>query len=165
MQETEQIISLYHTGFIVCLSLTFLFAALSVFFFFKFKIRNVFDFRTGRAEKRKIKQMEEENAKTGKLRQEDITPNTTSDLYRTPSGNIPPVIYSGAESAGQTSTETEAVPQGSAETELLHQTPETECGETTLLTETAPEEKAKPVFSGKFEVVKEQMWVHTNEII
>ena len=60
MQETEQLITLYHTGFIIFLILTILFAALSVLLFFLFKIRRVFDYLTGRAEKRTIRQMEEE---------------------------------------------------------------------------------------------------------
>ena len=70
MQETEQLIAIYHTGFIICLCLTILFAVLSVVIFFRFKIRRVFDFLTGRAQKRTIRQMEEENAQTGKLRQD-----------------------------------------------------------------------------------------------
>ena len=44
--------------------LTILFAALSIFLFFFLRIRNVFDNMTGRAEKRTIRMMEEENAKT-----------------------------------------------------------------------------------------------------
>ena len=63
MQETEQLITLYHTGFIIFLILTILFAALSVLLFFLFKIRRVFDYLTGRAEKDRVfRQMEEENA-------------------------------------------------------------------------------------------------------
>lgn len=93
MQETEQLITLYHTGFIIFLILTILFAALSVLLFFLFKIRRVFDYLTGRAEKRTIRQMEEENAQTGKLRQDTYIPESTGDLYTTPSGSIPPIIY------------------------------------------------------------------------
>ena len=37
--------------------------------------------------------MEQENAKTGKLREDTFIPGTTGDLYKTPSGSIPPVIY------------------------------------------------------------------------
>lgn len=93
MQETEQLITLYHTGFIIFLILTILFAGLSVLLFFLFKIRRVFDYLTGRAEKRTIRQMEEENAQTGKLRQDTFIPDSTGDLYKTPSGSIPPIIY------------------------------------------------------------------------
>ena len=67
MQETEQLISLYHTAFIVFLILTIVFALISVLIFFQFRIKDVFDFKTGRGQKRTIRQMEEENAKTGKI--------------------------------------------------------------------------------------------------
>ena len=70
MQAAEQTISLYHTLFLIFLVLTVIFALLSILLFFTFRIRQVFDFLTGRGEKRTIRQMEEENAKTGKLRQE-----------------------------------------------------------------------------------------------
>lgn len=238
MQETEQLIALYHTGFIICLILTILFAALSVFIFFMFKIRRVFDFLTGRAEKRTIKQMEEENAQTGKLRQDTYIPESTGDLYTTPSGSIPPVIYppTGEVATGGEPTEkirtnvshvqtpegqsgsaacrddrTEIMPEGSEETTLLHGdgseettllnggTEETTLlngsadekteildnggpaaneatvplygaqGETMLLTpeleKAMQEERAKKAYSGRFEIIKETMLIHTEERI
>ena len=61
--QSEQIINILHIGFIICLVLTILFAALSVFFFFQFKIRDVFNAITGRAQRKSVQQMEEENAK------------------------------------------------------------------------------------------------------
>ena len=90
--QSEQIINILHIGFIICLVLTILFAALSVFFFFQFKIRDVFNAITGRAQRKSVQQMEEENAKTGKLRQDYYSTPTSSDLYTTPSGRIPPVM-------------------------------------------------------------------------
>lgn len=90
--QSEQIINILHIGFIICLVLTILFAALSVFFFFQFKIRDVFNAITGRAQRKSVQQMEEENAKTGKLRQDYYSAPTSSDLYTTPSGRIPPVM-------------------------------------------------------------------------
>lgn len=50
--QSEQIINILHFGFIICLVLTILFAALSVFFFFQFKIRDVFNAITGRRSER-----------------------------------------------------------------------------------------------------------------
>ena len=81
MQGTEQIIAVYQAGFIACLCLAVVFAALTIFIFFKLKIRQVFDFLTGREQRRTIKQMEQENAKTGKLREDTFIPGTTGDLY------------------------------------------------------------------------------------
>lgn len=134
MLEAE-FINLYHTGFIVCLCLMILFIGISIILFFVFRIRDVFDFMTGRGQKRTIRMMEEANARTGKLR-EDYIPNTSSDLQRTPSGSIPAVSYpvtqptdTGREPTAkiprQVSAEektyapTAAPSEGSEETELL----------------------------------------------
>lgn len=213
MQETEQIIAIYHTGFIICLCLTILFAVLSVVIFFRFKIRRVFDFLTGRAQKRTIRQMEEENAQTGKLRQDTYVPETTGDLYKTPSGSIPPVIYppTGEVATGSEPTEkmhtngsvsqgderTEILPEGSEETTLLQGDGSEETtllnggaeettllsgsadettvplygaqGETMLLTpeleKAMREEHEKKAYSGRFEIIKETMLIHTEERI
>ena len=134
MLEAE-FINLYHTGFIVCLCLMILFIGISIILFFVFRIRDVFDFMTGRGQKRTIRMIEEANARTGKLR-EDYIPNTSSDLQRTPSGSIPAVSYpvtqptdtgreptakiprqAGAEE--KTYAPTAAPSEGSEETELL----------------------------------------------
>lgn len=235
MQETEQLITLYHTGFIIFLILTILFAALSVLLFFLFKIRRVFDYLTGRAEKRTIRQMEEENAQTGKLRQDTFIPESTGDLYKTPSGSIPPIIYppTGEMATGGDPTEkmhtgasqtqpymqaqgdvsrgdekTELLPDGSEETTLLNGGSEettllggnaagmqgssadekTEIlnnggsadndaatpmygaqGETMLLTpeleKAMQEERQKKPYSGRFEIIKDMMLIHTEERI
>lgn len=225
MQETEQLITLYHTGFIIFLILTILFAALSVLLFFLFKIRRVFDYLTGRAEKRTIRQMEEENAQTGKLRQDTYIPESTGDLYTTPSGSIPPVIYppTGEVATGGEPTEkmhtgvsrkdekTELLPEGSEETTLLQGDGSEETtllnggseettllngnadektellnnggssdsdaaapmygtqGETMLLTpeleKAMQEERQKKPYSGRFEIIKDMMLIHTEERI
>lgn len=246
MQETEQLITLYHTGFIIFLILTILFAALSVLLFFLFKIRRVFDYLTGRAEKRTIRQMEEENAQTGKLRQDTFIPESTGDLYKTPSGSIPPIIYppTGEMATGGDPTEkmhngasqtqpymqaqgdvsrgdekTELLPDGSEETTLLNGDGSEETtllnggseettllggnaagmqgssadekteilnnggsadndaatpmygaqGETMLLTpeleKAMQEERKKKPYSGRFEIIKDMMLIHTEERI
>lgn len=64
-------ISFFHTAFSVCVAFSILFFVVSVALFFVFDIKNIFDMRTGRAEKQKIREMEEENALTGRL----INPN------------------------------------------------------------------------------------------
>ena len=209
MQAAEQTISLYHTLFLIFLVLTVIFALLSILLFFTFRIRQVFDFLTGRGEKRTIRQMEEENAKTGKLRQEYAGINTSSDLYRTPSGSIPPTLYpttgkmyTGTEPTEQTSSSQHqehmadsrmsldgSAPtdmlggqaEGSEETTLLHKNEGDE--ETTLLNKNDSSEvqdsesktvvlnqemlaaaaMAKAV--GRFEIIKESIWIHTDERI
>ncbi len=110
--QSEQIINILHIGFIICLVLTILFAALSVFFFFQFKIRDVFNAITGRAQRKSVQQMEEENAKTGKLRQEYYSAPTSSELYTTPSGRIPPIMHAQQDMGTQA--------DGAAYTEKIH---------------------------------------------
>ena len=72
MMETnpEKLIGLYHNGFIICIAFSILFLIVSVILFFVFHIKDIFDVKTGRAQKRKIDEMEKENALTGRL----ITP-------------------------------------------------------------------------------------------
>lgn len=67
MDNTEQLIAIYHTGFIVCAVLFVVGILLAVAFFFMFDIRNIFLIRTGRAKQQAIEEMEERNLKTGKL--------------------------------------------------------------------------------------------------
>ena len=172
MQETEQLISLYHTAFIVFLILTIVFALISVLIFFQFRIKDVFDFKTGRGQKRTIRQMEEENAKTGKLRQEYASANTSSDLYRTPDSRT--------SLDGRDQTEAlDNLAEGSEETTLLRENEGSE--ETTLLggnSEPAYSSESETVVLnqdmlaaamaksvGRFEIVKESMWIHTDERI
>ena len=72
MQELERMINIYHTAFIVFLILTIVFLAVSIFLFFKFNIRGIFDMRTGRGARKTIQKMQEMNAQTGKLRQDVV---------------------------------------------------------------------------------------------
>ena len=58
MREAEQLIAVYHMGFLVCLCLTVAFSLLSTVLFFRFRIRRVFGYITGRAEKRSVKTAE-----------------------------------------------------------------------------------------------------------
>ena len=68
--DSESLIGLYHSGFIICLAFAILFFIVSVVLFFVFHIKEIFDMKTGRAQKKKIDEMEKENALTGRL----ITP-------------------------------------------------------------------------------------------
>ena len=68
MQQIQQQINMFHTLFYVCLGLCIVFMILSVIFFFKFDIRNIFNARTGRSLRKTVQSMEEKNARTGSLR-------------------------------------------------------------------------------------------------
>lgn len=79
MDNTEQLINIYHTGFIVCVVLFVIGVLLAVACFFLFDIRNIFMLRTGRAKQRTIEEMQARNQKTGKL---------SSDVPYTDSGSL-----------------------------------------------------------------------------
>lgn len=154
MQELEQMISIYHTAFIVCLILGILFLLITVFLFFKFDIRKIFDMKTGRGAKRSIQKMEEINARTGKLRQ-DMVPYTPLRLK--PEERITyPVTAANPTAPGPGQSE------GSQETVSLYQTPET-----TILSEsmTKEDQQRKREFPGAFKIEKEIIWVHTKEVL
>ena len=67
MDNTEQLIAIYHTGFIVSILVMCIGLALAVLFFFVFDIKNIFMIRTGRAKQKSIADMQERNLQTGKL--------------------------------------------------------------------------------------------------
>lgn len=87
MENTEQLINIYHTGFIVCAVLLVVGIALAVACFFMFDIKNIFMLRTGRAKQQTIAEMQARNQKTGKLSMD--TPYTDSGSLKQPgkSGN------------------------------------------------------------------------------
>lgn len=140
MQETEKIISLYHTGFIVCLVLFILFLLVTVLLFFRFDIRNVIDLRTGRGAKKTIQKMEEINAKTGKLRQE-MTAQTPSVLRPEERVILPPT------------EETVCIKK---ETEVMN---------TDVLGPPGGQKIRQQELPGAFKIIKDNMWVHTDEFI
>lgn len=85
MEQIQQKIDLFNTLFYVCLGLCIFCLILSIIFFFKFDIVNIFNARTGRSVKKTVQHMEEINARTGQLRRPTGRGNTGT-LSR--SGNI-----------------------------------------------------------------------------
>lgn len=67
MNDAEHLISLYHTGFFVCLVLAVVFLLITVLLFFRFHIPALFAARSGRAMRKSIQEIEEKNARTGRL--------------------------------------------------------------------------------------------------
>jgi len=63
-------ISLYNTLFYVSMGVAALGLAMAVFFFFYFDIPAVYAMMTGKARKETVRRMEEQNARTGRLRME-----------------------------------------------------------------------------------------------
>lgn len=101
----EGTITILNTGFAICVAFSILFFIVSVVLFFVFDIKRIFDMKTGRAEKQKIREMEEENALTGRL----INPNLKSDNGKNQKGRIKQ--HSGfSEKLNRIKNNTQAVP-------------------------------------------------------
>ncbi|WP_346911243.1 hypothetical protein [Faecalicatena orotica] len=180
MQELEKMINIYHTGFTVCLILACIFFAVSCVLFFRFNIRGIIDMKTGRGAKKTIQKMEEINAKTGKLRQDMVshTPSSLSPEERISYPVTAPNLNVQAEARvqGSTGVHQESVHagaqpgqiteplggDGSQETTLLYQSEET-----TVLSQNLQKQAAEPevTLPGPFKIIKETMWVHTEEVL
>ena len=101
----EGTINILNTGFAICVAFSILFFVVSIVLFFVFDIKRIFDMKTGRAEKQKIREMEEENALTGRL----INPNLKSDNGKNQKGRIKQ--HSGfSEKLNRIKNDTQAVP-------------------------------------------------------
>ncbi len=163
MQELERMINIYHTAFLIFLILTVVFLVVSVFLFFWFDIRGIFDLRSGRGARKTIQKMQELNDQTGKLRQSPVTAT--------------PVKLSGEERIAAPVTEKKGTPlyeENAQQTELLSRQAgqkDAVCevvGETTLLSPEQTQETPQPEkrkLPGVFRIEKEILWVHTNEVI
>ena len=68
-----QMIEIFNVCFWVCLIFAILFFVVSIVQFFVFDIRGIFNFKTGRAQAKTIKEMEIANESTGRLRVEGKT--------------------------------------------------------------------------------------------
>lgn len=168
MQELEQTINLYHTAYLVCLVLAVIFLAITVFLFFKLEILKIFDWKTGRDRKRSIQKMEEMNDRTGKLRTDaDETPVRLRAENRVVHPTQP-----NRELHAQVSTQSVITPPptsdgaGAEDTTILNDVSETSLlydPGTTVLSQNPLAVSGKSV--GKFVVVKEIMWVHTEEVL
>ncbi len=62
------LISVLNVAFIICLAMTILFFVISVVLFFMFDIRTIYMIRSGRAQAKTVKEMQEINSSTGRLR-------------------------------------------------------------------------------------------------
>lgn len=114
MDKAQSMIQVYRTCFYICMAITVLGLANAVFLFFRFDIRTIFEIRTGRAAKRTIRRMEEANASTGRLRQEDMD-FTTGGLTTGNSTTTPlPPSPSPASGSGETTLLNAAPPAPAA---------------------------------------------------
>lgn len=142
-------ISVLNTGFIICLSAAILFFVISVVLFFVFDIKTIYMIRSGRAQAKSVKEMQEANAGTGRLRDTKAAQKKKkSYAYATPDYDSAPVQQQ-AEPAYADSDASKTEPlgisqsdDGSDETMLLSQNqPDYDDGsaETMLLSQNQPD--------------------------
>lgn len=149
MQQIQQQIQLFHDLFLICMGLCLLFLVLSLMFFLKFDIRNIFNVRTGRSIKKTIKEMEEVNARTGQLRRTAPSVGTSKRLNKVRKVDIQNVIQNPRTSSDLTS--------GQDSTEVL--TGDT--GGYDLETAQADVDERY----GRFEIINSVMLIHTEETV
>ena len=167
-------ITIFHTGFIICLAGSILFFVISVLLFFLFDIRTIFAIRSGRAQAKTVKEMQEANSSTGRLRIGKAT--QTSSLKKKTSAKPPvkspisaaaPVPHT-AETALPVTEEvlmtTESSDGGFGETEALADVK----SETTVLSSelsAAPDESSADQRDIHFVIVKKIVCRDTEEIV
>ena len=139
MEQIQQQISLFHTLFYVCLGICIFCLILSIIFFFKFDIVNIFNARTGGSVKKTVQQVEEMNA-----RMEDIIQPPPAS----PTAPLSPSMSGG--SAGATEV------LGTGATEVLNQSGP-------VITKEMVQEEVDESH-GMFRIEKYEMYIHTNEM-
>ena len=139
MEQIQQQISLFHTLFYVCLGICIFCLILSIIFFFKFDIVNIFNARTGRSVKKTVQQVEEMNA-----RMEDIIQPPPAS----PTAPLSPSMSGG--SAGATEV------LGAGATEVLNQSGP-------VITKEMVQREVDESH-GMFRIEKYEMYIHTNEM-
>lgn len=184
MDNTTQLMELYSTCFTLSMVITIIAAALAVFLFFRFNIRGIYAIRSGKAKQREIREMEERNQRTGKLREDsefDFDSTGSRDNGTVKTG---PTKSSGRRTArsgktgstggrksgrirgrtGSTGGTAKQPQQPSSETAVLGGVSGAEhhANDTLPLSEPL---QAKPVQGFRFDITEYTAVVHTDEII
>lgn len=162
-------ISLYGTMFYVFMGIAVLGFVLAVFFFFYFDIPTVYAMMTGKAKRETVRRMEEENAKTGKLRNYYGNTGKTGKTGKKRNVEVVnPVTreYPSPAVAGER-PETSVLSSKTMETAVLHpDTQETEILSTQYIPSADKTEILRePVQDSLFQVTETTLVIHTDEMI
>lgn len=162
MNNSTQLLKLFHTGFTVCLALGIIFLLVSILLFVKFDIKGIWELRSGRARARAIKEKQEEAALSGKLR---TGKKPVPELKK--SGQLKEMAQAKAQPEGQM----EASEQPVEETGVLDapnapviQTASAQLQEGTDLT-MALNPRERQIGAGKFLIERQIIHIHTEEVI
>ena len=90
-------ISIFHTGFVICLAGAILFLVITAVLFFVFDIKTIYAIRSGRAQAKTVKEMELTNSSTGRLRtakkpRASAQPDKKKTSMKKSSSNRPPAV-------------------------------------------------------------------------
>lgn len=88
MEAIQRAISLYHTGFMICLVCSGIFLVCSIFMFIRFNIPKIISDKTGRALKKSLKAVEAKNARTSSLRSGSLSGKVPA-MYARSNGMTP----------------------------------------------------------------------------
>lgn len=163
----ENQIALYGGLFYLCLAIAIIGIGLAVFFFFFFDIRSVHELMTGKAKRKTIERMAEQNSKTGRLYQNPL------------SGNMKSENLAAQATVAKANMDTESIGTAS-QTTVLHP----DEAATSILTEPAPQPAApvqRSMAAGmtaplnpasqsnvpaiRFDITERTLVIHTKEII
>lgn len=139
--STQALIDIYRTGFYISMIIAATGFLLSVFLFFRFRVKNIWEIRSGRAQKNAVRKMQEDSRSKGRMREEEESPGT---------------VLADIEEAGEESTEElvrENSPKEAAETELLQSPP---------FRDALDLEESQKTF---FEITQHIILIHTSETI
>lgn len=194
MAQIQQTINTLHTLFIVCLVLCAVFLVLSVVFFFVFDIKNTFNMLTGRSVKKTVKEMNEQNEKTGQLRRNAPQTGQSKRLNKVRRVDIQNAVIPTGETNVQSASPGLQPDYGTGEAAATAVLPATEGMEDTIVLQTAQagEGAGTTVLSGtggttvlgqsnayskeiaqsevdekygKFEILTSVLMIHTNEAV
>lgn len=184
VQESSRVISILNTGYIICLVLTIVFFLISILLFIVFDIKHTFLVLTGRAAKKEIKKLEEENFNTGRLRRYQHPHNygdsgafsSSEDFGKTETmADVPDTSqyaqqnqpeYSPAQYDNQSNDSNATTILGQSDTTVLNangaQTTVLNAELTTVLN---ADMRSTVHQNRKFDITKKEMLIHTEEVI
>lgn len=170
-EETAKLLELLQTGFIVCLVLTIVFFLISVLLFFVFNIKQVYMVLSGKAAKRDIRKLQEENFNTGRLSKYQsknvytASLELSQDISRTERMDVvaePQNVVTNPVETNNTVNSTTVL--GQNETTVLNgeMTTVLNAGATTVLSQNM---QGSTSANRMFNVIKNEMHIHTEEVI
>lgn len=159
-------ISLYGTMFYVFMGIAILGFVLAVFFFFYFDIPTVYAMMTGKAKRETVRRMEEENAKTGKLRNYGNT-GKTGKARKAEAVNPATREHASSAAGVEERPETSVLSSQTMETAVLHpDTQETEILSTQYIPSADKTEILRmPAQDFLFQTTETTLVIHTDEMI